>query len=37
MPLLIRTEGGPLCLRDGQLVTLDPEKGVAYKGIVVNN
>lgn len=35
IPLLIRTENGPICLRDGQLVTLDPEKGVVYKGIVV--
>lgn len=33
--LLIRTESGPICLRDGQLVTLDPEKGVVYKGIVI--
>lgn len=35
IPLLIRTDKTPICLRDGQLVTLDPEKGVVYKGIVI--
>lgn len=35
LPLLIRVEAGNICLRDGQLVTLDPEKAVVYKGIVV--
>lgn len=33
--LLIRAEGANICVRDGQLITLDPEKGVVYKGIVV--
>jgi hypothetical protein len=28
------SRGGPLLLEDGQLVTLDPEKGIVYKGSV---
>lgn len=33
-PVLLRADGAARVLKEGQLVTLDPEKAIVYKGIV---
>lgn len=34
-PLIIRADAANQVLKEGQLVTLDPEKGLVYKGVVL--
>lgn len=35
IPLIVRADGATMVLNEGQLVTLDPEKGLVYKGVVL--
>lgn len=35
IPALIRADGATLVLKEGQLVTIDPDKGLIYKGVVL--
>lgn len=37
IPLLIRADEAMRRLKEGELVTLDPEKGIVYKGALVNS
>lgn len=37
IPLLTRADGAMALLRDGQIVTLDPNKGIIYKGSITND
>ncbi len=37
IPLLVRADGAMTLLQDGQLVTLDPQKGLVYKGSIVSD
>ncbi len=34
LPILVRAEGAATLLREEQLITLDPEQGIVYKGIL---
>lgn len=34
-PILVRADGATSTLKEGQLVTLDPEKALVYKGVVL--
>lgn len=36
IPIIVRADGANLILKEGQLVTLDSEKGVVYKGVVLS-
>lgn len=35
-PLIVRGDGATRILKEGQLITLDPEKAIVYKGVVSN-
>lgn len=35
IPIILRADGATMVLNEGQLVTLDPEKGLVYKGVVL--
>ena len=35
IPTIIRADGATFVLKEGQLVTIDPEKGLVYKGVVL--
>jgi pyruvate kinase len=35
LPLLLRADGALRVLKEGQLITLEPEKGVIYNGLIV--
>ncbi|MES2122891.1 MAG: pyruvate kinase [Chlamydiota bacterium] len=37
IPLLTRADGAMSLLKEGQVVTLDPEKGIVYKGSILND
>lgn len=36
IPILVRADGALSLLQEGQLVTLDPQKGIVYKGSIAN-
>ena len=36
-PYVVRADAATRVLKEGQLVTLDPEKALVYKGVVLNN
>lgn len=36
-PVVIRADGAFMILKQGQLVTIDPEKGLVYKGVVIDS
>jgi phosphohistidine swiveling domain-containing protein len=36
-PILTRADGAMNLLTDGQMVTLDPQKGIVYKGSVTSD
>jgi pyruvate kinase len=35
-PFIVRADGAMSVLKEGQLVTLDPEKALVYKGVVLH-
>ncbi|MBS0604402.1 MAG: pyruvate kinase [Verrucomicrobia bacterium] len=37
VPILTRADGAMSLLTDGQMVTLDPQKGIVYKGSIMND
>jgi pyruvate kinase len=37
IPLLTRADGAMTLLKEGQIVTLDPQKGIVYKGSIPND
>ncbi len=36
IPILTRADGAMTLLTDGQIVTLEPQKGIVYKGSITN-
>jgi len=37
IPILTRADGAMTLLKDGQIVTLDPQKGIVYKGSIASD
>ena len=37
IPVLIRCDGAMTLLKDDQFVTLDPQKGIVYKGSIASD